>query len=241
MTEKINNFVGNILKELDIKIINSNGPIAPYEIKLPDLNFQSDCSCPVRFGKTITKKVTGNGIINGKAVIAKLPSGVVGTLIPKFTQISPYNWSAFGHVTILIEVSENYVLQRYKQLTGQTNDFVDRVKKNHFDIVEKLAEYAEKILYAEYQNVTVYNNGLFENKGDCQGNGIYFEKLGMKNLNTSQECHALAIAITDILNTNPKKKENLYYIEHSYNNFLKQEYVTINVKMNKTKKNLMSW
>lgn len=240
MTEdNINKFVADIVKEVDAKIVSSNGTITPYEVKLPDI--QNYCSCPIRFGKIATNKVTGEGIINGKNIISKLPLGITGTLMPNLNSTSSRNVSASGHVTILIEVSQDYALERHKQFMHKSKDFINRIKERHSDIIMKLAEHAKNLLYAEYKNATIYENGLFENEGDCQGSGISFAKLGMANLSTTQERYSLAVAITDILNTELEQEGNKYYIEQSYDKFSKRDYVVIKVKITETKPNLTSW
>lgn len=145
----------------------------------------------------------GEGIYIGNKIISKLPASISGSLITNFKGKK----DNFGHVTILIDV-QCYSQEKYKQFFSEANNFAQKIKERHFRLIMELATHVKG-----FGKGVIYKDAIRGSLGDADP-VILFKKLGMGNLNTPQEQYALAVVISEILNTELRQADDLYFVEH---------------------------
>lgn len=224
-SNEINNFVSNLFDEVNYNIIISNGSLTSYKIDMP-WKYRAKYECYNLFGHVKKNKFAGPAVVNGNAIIAKLPSKIGAKL------------NLNGCPSISLNISSDYAIEIYNDFRLKTDQFTNRIK-DHLELLDTLTTFVERHL-RPYNKIYIKTNGLTTDYTGEDSLDLFFHTLGMKDLNQNYELYSLALVITNILNSKSNQKSKVYYIKQSYNTFYKY-IVEIKMKEAKTTPPLTDW
>ena len=232
--------VQEVNKKIDVAIFNSKGHAVSFEYQPSKYDYRKDIKISTWRKKSF--ELSGDGIILSKAIIAALPSGILGHEMLQ-TKCSE-TYSEYGYVKILIEISGDYARNRYDNLYVQNIASIVNGIKQHRDAINTLAQYIKKAdVFKNPYRIRIYPQGIEDFTGEGGGNQrINFAELGMGRLDMVEGQYALAIVLVDWLNNELKEEGNTYYAEADYHSGWDGLGIYIREKtINSSKPNLKSW
>lgn len=225
-----------IQREIEIRVIDNDGRPVSFDYTFNKSGGFSTWSVRKKlFGKEVK---VGKDIDEANHIIKQLPEGVIGTLIASEVENDSNLNIKKGKLTIYIDVTGVYA-KKLMSKKKNVNEIVSKIKGEHEEAIIQLAKETQKRLYNESIEMRVYDYGVYEDKGDCAGDGLSFEKLEMAKIDSPELRIALTRAIVNTMNTKLSQPGKKYYYTAGVDLWGK-ECVSMKVKIHQTS-NLKSW